>query len=799
MARTGSGVGSSTRVPLRGFSKLFTKLPTGIKSILERAFEEAENLMDFHHRSVPQRQNRRRISGLVDIPVVTATNSIFGGSIEWTRTDDPRIDMYEVQVDTVNVFPNPTSFQVLEPFFAIEGLTTARFLRVRAIRYDGDTGNWSNTVTINPNQDLAPVVFTNTFYQSYTNDVEPDIENVVIFGGEPAPKFYLLYDHTFRSTRNVGGMAVFGYISNRLRDEGNSNIRPWDRIRFCVNEEVITEGEFCHWTDAFGDADTTGVNPSTGDPLSFYGRGGYTAAFGPYTVLYPQTYRAQGGYDPKSTQNHGVAGTTSWLHTNSVRRPAPWDRTALSGAHLTGSNRSEEAQATLPSGNASDYIRVSDFGFKIPTESTVTGIQFSVKRRQANLSPGNDFDDLSVIADSANLHHLSNHAVNITRLDDVFFDATQGMNYVEFDGAVANEGLASAAQDGSAPTTEAPIGFGSQISLTIWAHPYGIAATGQRDLIEIRPLTGLGGWGIRLFQLNKQVVVTIFRANVSRIEGRYTVFPTANSWQHLAVTFDGTPSGGGDINNLTVYRNGAPVAFDTNPDNTPDDLADGGQDKFVSVGCLMTSANTPTVEFDGRISQIGVWSTILDASEVQEISQARDGIDLRANQGDYISSGSLEHYWLLFPGPPDITDKSVLLIDDIGVLRTDLSDKALSESWPKLTNYNADGSADGTPHDSPEGIGYQVYGEDGDLWGGTWTPAQINSFYFGLAVQAENRSNTFAGPAYIDHISGKIWYTDGFYSDEVRLQVFGESMNQFYIEREVYGAIFNGLEVGEIL
>lgn len=792
MARSGRGVGATTRVPLRGFAKIFSKLPTSVRSIIERSFEEAENLMDFHSRSVPNRQNRRRISGLVAVPVVTGINSIFGGAIRWERAEDPRITMYDVQIDTVNVFPNPTTLQVLEPFFSIEGLTSTRFLRVRAIRFDGRTGNWSNTVQITPAQEEAPAVFSCLFYQAYDDDPEPNIENVVPFGGERIPKFYELFDCTFPVGRDTGGMAVFGYISNRLREGRNSNIKPWDRVRFTVNGETITENYFCHWTDSSViDSDTRGINPNTGDPLSFYAKGGYTAAFGPYTVLYPQSSRSRGHLDPKLAQSDSGAGV-AWQHARSIMRPSTWARTPLSGALLTTGQRMEESQVTLGGGASSNYLRAGDFGFQIPQESTIQGIQLKVKRRQANLSPANDFDDLSTVVASSALHHLSNHLIDITRADDIKQD--DEFVYVDFDGS---EALASATLDNSAPATAAPIGFNvnnnRQITISQWVNLSSLPGGTGGHLFQIRRSGGAGGWDVRLLlSTNNQLFWDVFDSAGGSIRKRYDNFFTLNQWVHIAATFDGSIVGGGTTANLHLYKNGTLQTADSAVDTNPVLFGDQGQDKCVNIGAQVDSVGSLSSGLDGLISQTGVWDEVIGVNEIQEINDVGNAADLRIDFGDYISSGNLMHYWLIFPGPTDVKDESVALIDSKGLIRTDQADRPEGESWPKLTNF----TGGGIPHDSVEGMGYQEYGDENDLWNGSWTPSDVNSFYFGCAIKCKNNALSFTGPAFIDHIIAKIWYTGGFYSNEVNLKVFGEAANQFYIEREVYGAVMNAVEVG---
>ena len=56
-------------------------------------------------------------------------------------------------------------------------------------------------------------------------------------------------------------------------------------------------------------------------------------------------------------------------------------------------------------------------------------------------------------------------------------------------------------------------------------------------------------------------------------------------------------------------------------------------------------------------------------------------------------------------------------------------------------------------------LGYTVYGGAADLWGTTWTPADINNTNFGTYLTAYNQSTVQQPGAMIDHIRITIYYT----------------------------------------
>jgi len=52
------------------------------------------------------------------------------------------------------------------------------------------------------------------------------------------------------------------------------------------------------------------------------------------------------------------------------------------------------------------------------------------------------------------------------------------------------------------------------------------------------------------------------------------------------------------------------------------------------------------------------------------------------------------------------------------------------------------------------------YGGAADLWGTTWTTAQINASDFGFQIQAQDNGTFGSETAYVDHITITVYYTE---------------------------------------
>lgn len=60
----------------------------------------------------------------------------------------------------------------------------------------------------------------------------------------------------------------------------------------------------------------------------------------------------------------------------------------------------------------------------------------------------------------------------------------------------------------------------------------------------------------------------------------------------------------------------------------------------------------------------------------------------------------------------------------------------------------------------PSSASMQIYGGSSDLWNAAWSPSDINSASFGLAISACITQSTGTGFAYIDWISLGVTYTE---------------------------------------
>jgi hypothetical protein len=753
MPRGFRGLSGGSRLPLRGFTQLLKNLSAVERDRLASAFADAEDMLNFHNTTVPERQTKRRVSGLVQVPVVIADASVLGASVRWERLLDPRISFYEIQIDNNNVFANAEVFTILDTFFTLENVNNVKFVRIRGVRGDGETGNWSDPVRIQPTI-TAPEAFSVQFYQHFEGS-DPKILKKVHYGG---PGFYSLFTHRFYVDREVGNVSAWGYITNRLKNYRNSNVRPWDRVRFKVNGIARMDQYFPLWTDTFNDLDNY-PQVVSGVPMSFYMKGGYTAAFGPYGVDIPATVFGQGPQDPHLFRDE-EADTPSdsfyWKQPRRIHNQMKWEQGQLDD--VTDLNTSQEAFFVgLPSGRKTGYLTAQDFKFNFDPEDTITGIEVLVKRRQL-LPP----QALIEVDDGPAIPNFPLDNTTGVSNDDITVDAAYG-RHVTID-AASSSSVTDRLQVLS--TGSNPIGYEGatdRLSVSLWVNNNRQITTGTKRLFQIE--NAAGGTIRNLFEIvledigglpstgrRFQIVVEDKDSNLIRwrsAAGAATpITHLASTWHNVVATFSGV--GGGPLPTVSLMLDGGIIAMPLDSGGTFTGF-NATANRYIDI----IAGNSNGSGLSGARGQVGIWNAILDSLDAASIYNAFGSADLREDFDNYDKSDNLLHYYLRLPGESDIRDFEVFLIDNNGEIQKNAVNQAVTtESWPLLAEYlttsvadpidgTAVATATGIPHDNMTGIGYQTYGGENNTWGfyttEPITAEAVNSENFGVAFRARSQ------------------------------------------------------------
>lgn len=331
---------SKSKIPLRGISSLFNHLGPALQAKLNSAFAEAEDLMDYHNRSAVDQQDRRVLSGLVAAPVLTTSTNNRGLAVEWARLDDRRISFYEVQVSFSSNFANPDTYKIVDTALSVEGVGTTAYVRVRGVRFDGDTGAWSETATIDAfATNSGPVVYSKGFYHISTYRK-----------ANPALAYpEAIQSITLTPQKQNGGIVVFGSL-------GVSGVTPTagDVLEVALNGFVMS---------------TTDISDTT-----IPGASEYSVGFGP-------VFRAHADFSSfssptnnpgtfASTGSHGSAGTHVGWTNNGVLG-------VMENPATAGADAAEYQVSDLDAGDNgnTEYLQLTNFGFAVGAGNTVNGIK----------------------------------------------------------------------------------------------------------------------------------------------------------------------------------------------------------------------------------------------------------------------------------------------------------------------------------------------------------------------------------------------------------------------------------------
>mgnify|MGYP003632015592 FL=1 len=106
-----------------------------------------------------------------------------------------------------------------------------------------------------------------------------------------------------------------------------------------------------------------------------------------------------------------------------------------------------------------------------------------------------------------------------------------------------------------------------------------------------------------------------------------------NTWNHVAWTYDRSS------NSSKTYLNG--VLNETVTPNAGDGAGLGINADSLFIGGRSTSA----LQWNGSITEVGIWSSAITSDEVQAIFNDGKALDVYSDSGSYASSGDLVSYW----------------------------------------------------------------------------------------------------------------------------------------------------------
>ena len=135
---------------LGSFSKFFTNLTKSQRQELDRAFSDLQNMKEMTSLDESIRLLKRKPDQSLPIPQLTASESIQGAIITWPAVEDQRINFYEAHVSTFSNFSTFTTVTTFGLDMVLEGLQTAKYVRVRGVRRDGTTTPFSEVLLVNP-------------------------------------------------------------------------------------------------------------------------------------------------------------------------------------------------------------------------------------------------------------------------------------------------------------------------------------------------------------------------------------------------------------------------------------------------------------------------------------------------------------------------------------------------------------------------------------------------------------------------------------------------------------------------
>jgi hypothetical protein len=280
------------------FAKFFTNLTKTQRFELERALSEAQNSKEITSLESSIRLLRRKVDQSLPIPQPVVREIIRGAVIEWEPLTDQRINFYEVDVSSSNIFATFDTFPTFGILTVLDGLTETKFVRVRGVRRDGTTTPYSQTVPVVPTLFGIESHTDEAFYVGITG-TEP---NTVV--GGPGT------DLEYTPINPNGNSKVWGFVSTY----GDPAIGLFGLQKIVANVVVRVVDD-----EGFEISETIEWKVSIGE---FYNSHG----IGPFTVSHPelnQKLQIRLEVRDETTLADGTARTADstevlWAHLNAI-------------------------------------------------------------------------------------------------------------------------------------------------------------------------------------------------------------------------------------------------------------------------------------------------------------------------------------------------------------------------------------------------------------------------------------------------------------------------------------------------
>jgi hypothetical protein len=171
------------------------------------------------------------------------------------------------------------------------------------------------------------------------------------------------------------------------------------------------------------------------------------------------------------------------------------------------------------------------------------------------------------------------------------------------------------------------IDYNTTFSISVWVNP---AATGTLEIISkrlgVNPYTG---YELRL-QLSNQITL-IIDDGANFISTLTTLGIGTGSWKHIVTTYDGT----GNKNGINIYVDGGIVASNDSGTTITSTISNSAP---AQIG-----ARSGALPFNGSISNVSIWNTVLTSTQITELyNQRKPG-----NLNNHSAYSNLVSWWQL--------------------------------------------------------------------------------------------------------------------------------------------------------
>ena len=429
------------------------------------------------------------------------------------------------------------------------------------------------------------------------------------------------------SYNSSGNLVAYYRMGSGNSDDRNSRGAIFDQTDSSLGNDIIINGSF----ETQEDANTIG---SSNGWFQRDSNNEYLGSLGGGTILRVGSGESYTGSGSGSINMRTTSATTLYIQTNGV------------SIDTTKSYKVVVTISYWDSSVANTIFRLNngggDFGIDDLVDGKITAyIRPTATYQRVQLSNSGSFtiDEITMQEVNPNVGILEN-------FDGLDFKTNVPQIYDKalFSNSLVFDGTDDFIDCGSDSSIDNIFDGGGSISMWVYVH----TLSGDNERLIDKKRVGYNGWFFSMKTLSSDSCKLFFNMDTTDVDYETTTntqVVTLNQWHHIVLTYNSSSTS----NRAIIYVDGNSVDLTVN--STPNNTREDDSGNKLTIGGQITSGGGSVEDaYDGLMSDVSLFNSILDQTNVTAIYNSGKPIDLTCDAGNYNNANNLVAYWKMGDG-----------------------------------------------------------------------------------------------------------------------------------------------------